>query len=192
MRALVTGGRGFAGSWLAKALLDAGAEVSSLDREGGSPSRAAAGTAGGDVGVDAATSSHAEDERASGEDGTIAVPPPDTADPAEHDAAAHPARGRSVSVADATHRALSGSDGDAADDAADNTSVSVADASSRAVDGPAADDAVYDAAENTAADDGAADRAPDTAEDQPRSAPATNLAKFPPARLSEGDKQTLA
>jgi CDP-glucose 4,6-dehydratase len=37
VRALVTGGRGFAGSWLAKALLEAGAEVSSLDREGASP-----------------------------------------------------------------------------------------------------------------------------------------------------------
>jgi CDP-glucose 4,6-dehydratase len=33
VRALVTGGRGFAGSWLAKALLDTGAEVTSLDRE---------------------------------------------------------------------------------------------------------------------------------------------------------------
>jgi len=31
MRALVTGARGFAGSWLAKALLEAGAEVTSLD-----------------------------------------------------------------------------------------------------------------------------------------------------------------
>lgn len=38
MRALVTGGRGFAGSWLAKALLDSGAEVSSLDRGGVAPS----------------------------------------------------------------------------------------------------------------------------------------------------------
>jgi CDP-glucose 4,6-dehydratase len=38
VRALVTGGRGFAGSWLAKALLEAGSEVSSLDREGASPS----------------------------------------------------------------------------------------------------------------------------------------------------------
>jgi CDP-glucose 4,6-dehydratase len=37
MRALVTGGRGFAGSWLAKALLEAGSGVSSLDREGGTP-----------------------------------------------------------------------------------------------------------------------------------------------------------
>src|SRR3954447_20835678 len=37
MRALVTGARGFAASWLAKALLDSGSEVSSLDREGGSP-----------------------------------------------------------------------------------------------------------------------------------------------------------
>jgi CDP-glucose 4,6-dehydratase len=33
----VTGGRGFAASWVAKALLDAGSEVTSLDREGGSP-----------------------------------------------------------------------------------------------------------------------------------------------------------
>jgi CDP-glucose 4,6-dehydratase len=38
MRALVTGARGFAGSWLTKALLESGAEVTSLDREGGSPS----------------------------------------------------------------------------------------------------------------------------------------------------------
>jgi CDP-glucose 4,6-dehydratase len=38
MRALVTGGRGFAASWLAGALLESGAEVTSLDREGGSPS----------------------------------------------------------------------------------------------------------------------------------------------------------
>lgn len=37
MRALVTGARGFAASWLAKALLESGAEVSSLDLEGGSP-----------------------------------------------------------------------------------------------------------------------------------------------------------
>jgi CDP-glucose 4,6-dehydratase len=37
MRALVTGARGFAASWLAKALLEAGSEVSSLDREGASP-----------------------------------------------------------------------------------------------------------------------------------------------------------
>jgi CDP-glucose 4,6-dehydratase len=34
----VTGARGFAGSWLAQALLEAGAEVTSLDREGASPS----------------------------------------------------------------------------------------------------------------------------------------------------------
>jgi CDP-glucose 4,6-dehydratase len=38
VRALVTGARGFAGSWLAKALLDSGAEVSSLDRGGAAPS----------------------------------------------------------------------------------------------------------------------------------------------------------
>jgi CDP-glucose 4,6-dehydratase len=37
LRALVTGGRGFAGSWLAKALLDAGAEVTSLDHEAAAP-----------------------------------------------------------------------------------------------------------------------------------------------------------
>jgi CDP-glucose 4,6-dehydratase len=37
MRALVTGGRGFAGSWVAKALLDSGAEVTSLDRGGLEP-----------------------------------------------------------------------------------------------------------------------------------------------------------
>jgi CDP-glucose 4,6-dehydratase len=37
MRALVTGARGFAASWLAKALLESGSEVSSLDGEGGSP-----------------------------------------------------------------------------------------------------------------------------------------------------------
>jgi CDP-glucose 4,6-dehydratase len=35
---MVTGGRGFAGSWLARALVEAGSEVTSLDREGGSPS----------------------------------------------------------------------------------------------------------------------------------------------------------
>jgi CDP-glucose 4,6-dehydratase len=38
VRALVTGARGFAASWLAKALLESGAEVSSLDIEGASPS----------------------------------------------------------------------------------------------------------------------------------------------------------
>ncbi len=37
MRALVTGGRGFAGSWLAKALLEAGVEVTSLDHEAAGP-----------------------------------------------------------------------------------------------------------------------------------------------------------
>jgi CDP-glucose 4,6-dehydratase len=37
MRALVTGARGFAASWLAKALLESGSEVSSIDREGASP-----------------------------------------------------------------------------------------------------------------------------------------------------------
>jgi CDP-glucose 4,6-dehydratase len=37
VRALVTGARGFAASWLAKALLQSGSEVSSLDREGGGP-----------------------------------------------------------------------------------------------------------------------------------------------------------
>ncbi len=38
MRALVTGARGFAASWLAKALLEEGAEVTSIDRDGASPS----------------------------------------------------------------------------------------------------------------------------------------------------------
>ena len=38
MKVLVTGARGFAGSWLAKGLLDRGAEVTSIDRKGGSPS----------------------------------------------------------------------------------------------------------------------------------------------------------
>jgi CDP-glucose 4,6-dehydratase len=38
VRALVTGARGFAASWLAKALLESGAEVTSLDREGAAPS----------------------------------------------------------------------------------------------------------------------------------------------------------
>ena len=37
MKALVTGARGFAGSWLAKALLHSGAEVASLDSAGISP-----------------------------------------------------------------------------------------------------------------------------------------------------------
>ena len=37
MRALVTGGRGFAGSWLVRSLLEDGAEVTSLDREAGAP-----------------------------------------------------------------------------------------------------------------------------------------------------------
>jgi CDP-glucose 4,6-dehydratase len=37
VRALVTGARGFAASWLAKALLEHGAEVTSVDREGSSP-----------------------------------------------------------------------------------------------------------------------------------------------------------
>ena len=37
MRALVTGGRGFAGSWLVKALLESGSEVVSLDREAATP-----------------------------------------------------------------------------------------------------------------------------------------------------------
>jgi CDP-glucose 4,6-dehydratase len=37
VRALVTGGRGFAASWLAKALLESGAEVTSIDRESSSP-----------------------------------------------------------------------------------------------------------------------------------------------------------
>jgi CDP-glucose 4,6-dehydratase len=38
LRALVTGGRGFAGSWLVGALLEAGAEVTSLDLEAEGPS----------------------------------------------------------------------------------------------------------------------------------------------------------
>lgn len=38
MRALVTGGRGFAGSWIARALLASGAEVTSFDRGGIEPS----------------------------------------------------------------------------------------------------------------------------------------------------------
>ena len=37
MKALVTGGRGFAGSWLARALLASGADVTSLDRGGNDP-----------------------------------------------------------------------------------------------------------------------------------------------------------
>src|SRR5882757_4776159 len=37
MRALVTGARGFAASWLAKTLLEEGHEVTSLDRESGEP-----------------------------------------------------------------------------------------------------------------------------------------------------------
>jgi CDP-glucose 4,6-dehydratase len=37
VRALVTGGRGFAGSWLAKALLERGSAVTSLDRGGSTP-----------------------------------------------------------------------------------------------------------------------------------------------------------
>jgi CDP-glucose 4,6-dehydratase len=37
VRALVTGGRGFAGSWLVKALLETGAEVTSLDRDSAAP-----------------------------------------------------------------------------------------------------------------------------------------------------------
>ena len=38
MRALVTGARGFAASWLSRALLESGSEVTSLDRGGASPS----------------------------------------------------------------------------------------------------------------------------------------------------------
>jgi CDP-glucose 4,6-dehydratase len=38
VRALVTGARGFAASWLARALLEEGAEVTSIDRGGASPS----------------------------------------------------------------------------------------------------------------------------------------------------------
>jgi CDP-glucose 4,6-dehydratase len=50
VRALVTGGRGFAASWLAKSLLEAGAEVSSLDREGFSPTGLELQGIAGDVG----------------------------------------------------------------------------------------------------------------------------------------------
>ncbi|HEX6587324.1 MAG TPA: NAD-dependent epimerase/dehydratase family protein [Solirubrobacterales bacterium] len=49
MRALVTGAHGFAASWLAKTLLDSGSEVSSLDREGGSPTGLELHGIGGDV-----------------------------------------------------------------------------------------------------------------------------------------------
>ena len=49
MRALVTGGRGFAASWLAKALLETGAEVSSLDRETPSPTGLELQGIGGEV-----------------------------------------------------------------------------------------------------------------------------------------------
>lgn len=38
MRSLVTGGRGFAASWLARALLESGADVTSLDRDSAGPS----------------------------------------------------------------------------------------------------------------------------------------------------------
>src|SRR5207248_4913675 len=38
IRALVTGARGFVASWLARALLDAGSDVSSLDLQGAAPS----------------------------------------------------------------------------------------------------------------------------------------------------------
>jgi CDP-glucose 4,6-dehydratase len=37
LRALVTGGRGFAGAWLARALLEEGAQVTSLDRQSEAP-----------------------------------------------------------------------------------------------------------------------------------------------------------
>jgi CDP-glucose 4,6-dehydratase len=49
MRALVTGGRGFAGSWLARALLASGAEVTSFDRGGIEPSGLELLEIGGDV-----------------------------------------------------------------------------------------------------------------------------------------------
>jgi hypothetical protein len=123
------------------------------------------------------------------EEGASAVPPPDTTDPVEHDAAPRPVRGTSVSVthassrtavdddvpgsvsvsiADASSPAAGGPVDHAADDAADS-SVSVADTTSHGVSGP-----VDDAADKAAVDDGAVDRAPDEAEDQPGSAPATN------------------
>ena len=49
MRALVTGARGFAASWLAKALLEEGAEVTSIDRDGASPTGLELQGIGGDV-----------------------------------------------------------------------------------------------------------------------------------------------
>jgi hypothetical protein len=94
-------------------------EAPAPEREVGIPSRPAAEPVGSDLGVDAAPSSFADDERAAGDDGAIAVPAPDTTDPAEHDPAAHTARSTSVSVADATYRAVSGP----VDDAADNATV---------------------------------------------------------------------
>ena len=129
-------------------------ETPAPEREAGVASQAAVEPGASDVGVEAATPTHAEDERAAGEEGAVAVPTPEAADPAEHDAAAHPARGKSVSVADASSRAVDGpvadpaadvsttstdaatTDADAdADDAPGSASVSVADASSRAVSG---------------------------------------------------------
>jgi len=123
------------------------------------------------------------------EEGASAVPPPDTTDPVEHDAAPRPVRGTlvsltpassraavdddvpgsvSVSIADASSPAAGGPVDHAADDDADSC-VSVADTASHGVSGP-----VDDAADMAAVDDGAVDRAPDEAEDQPGSAPATN------------------
>jgi tetratricopeptide (TPR) repeat protein len=83
-------------------------ETPAPEREVGIPSQAAVEPAG----VDAATSTRAEDERAASEEGAIAVPTPDTTEPAEHDTAGGAAVG---GVADATHRPISGSVDDAAD-----------------------------------------------------------------------------
>jgi tetratricopeptide (TPR) repeat protein len=83
-------------------------ETPAPEREVGIPSQAAVEPAG----VDAATSTRAEDERAASEEGAIAVPTPDTTEPAAHDTAGGAAVG---GVADATHRPISGSVDDAAD-----------------------------------------------------------------------------
>jgi len=127
------------------------------EREAGITSQAADEPSGSDMGVDEAGSTHAEDERAAGDEEAIAVSTPDTTGPAEHAAAAHPALDTSVSIADASSRAVDGLVTDVAhdlahdaatgatDDAPGSASVSVVDASSRAVSGPV-DDAGEDAA----------------------------------------------